>query len=784
MNLLAHAQLAQQEADNLRMAAASGLGPLLEEAASLVVPSATPPQTAHAAIRGLARSVRDATGRVASASTRGPVVAGFDASGKPRLSGTVDERVILGTAAQLAAELDAAIPLLESVPSRGAGPGQCDIHDGLPLVCVAGDGPNEHTTEAALTIDLGGDDTYRNSSGGANSNLCGPTKVDPARPWCQVDIVIDLAGDDQYIPSAEGRRDSAGQVAVTGAGVAGIGMLIDLAGDDVYAPTAEPQPSVFGQGAGVFGVGILSDLGGNDRYALVGTAFGAQNPFGGGPGISGHGAGSAGLGILHDATGNDTYELALDPGAGATVGVSGQGYGVIGGTGILLDGGGSDTLVMRVREVPPEEAPAQLPITIAHGQGHAALGNARLLIGEGDTTYLVDADAGSGAASIQVQSVNWNSGEAVVDDLGGNDVYEVDARSVQRLESVAVDGCECDGALATLDPPASISITGQAFSIPILSTLSPGTASAVLSDRGGDDRYDIGARLVLEAIAQDTRPDGSATADVAASFTSLPGRASIQGQGQGAAGPAVLLDMAGDDHYRSVAEAVSIAHAEAAPGRPAIASAISPRASVTGVGGGVYGGLLDLGGLDDYEVSARARAETTPEPEGAVDLSSTAVVLGAFGGTHLDSDEGQSDTYLVDPERGVSTGARGEGPVWGDTGVAANSSTAARTGTDLSILSVEETPGGRTRATVSLTSGGMPLAGREVVLEVEEQGPTVAYPLEGSAHATTDEQGRATLSLDLEFARRFSIADRPNRLVARFTGDRTLRWSRAALPLP
>jgi len=79
-------------------------------------------------------------------------------------------------------------------------------------VMVGGAGPNTYREDAALILDLGGDDLYLNNAGGT-------------RPGVPVALVIDWGGNDRYI-SAENFSQ--------GAGVLGAGILIDLGGDDTF----------------------------------------------------------------------------------------------------------------------------------------------------------------------------------------------------------------------------------------------------------------------------------------------------------------------------------------------------------------------------------------------------------------------------------------------------------------------------------------------------------------------------------------------------------------------
>ena len=109
-----------------------------------------------------------------------------------------------------------------------------------------------HTENAALLIDLGGDDVYTNNAGGCGRNG-------------GVAVCIDHAGNDKYLAP-----DSS---YVQGFGFLGVGMLVDLAGNDVY------KAKHFSQGVGIMGVGVLWDKAGNDTFSANASAR-AREPSG------------------------------------------------------------------------------------------------------------------------------------------------------------------------------------------------------------------------------------------------------------------------------------------------------------------------------------------------------------------------------------------------------------------------------------------------------------------------------------------------------------------------
>ena len=157
-------------------------------------------------------------------------------------------------------------------------------------ILIGDDGPNVYGADAAMIIDLGGDDIYLN-------NCASPSSA-------PVGLIVDFAGDDRYV----GNRLGAG-----GAAMGGIGLLLDLKGDDIY------QGDRVSQGAAFCGVAALWDRRGNDAYIAQEVAQGAA---------------FFGVGIVLDERGDDLYSATL---------IS-QGFGGTSGFGLLADGGGRGSL--------------------------------------------------------------------------------------------------------------------------------------------------------------------------------------------------------------------------------------------------------------------------------------------------------------------------------------------------------------------------------------------------------------------------------------------------------
>lgn len=161
------------------------------------------------------------------------------------------------------------------------------------LVVVHGTGKDiTDYRDAAILIDLGGNDQHR-------GNIGATTSLD-----IPISVAIDMSGDDRYENNDENLLSQ-------GAAILGAGVLIDGDGKDEY------KAIKMAQGCGFFGLGLLLDVDGDDEYSLE---------------TSGQGCGYFGIGLSLDIKGNDTRYIFGD----------GQGYGGVGGIGIIADYQGDD----------------------------------------------------------------------------------------------------------------------------------------------------------------------------------------------------------------------------------------------------------------------------------------------------------------------------------------------------------------------------------------------------------------------------------------------------------
>lgn len=171
------------------------------------------------------------------------------------------------------------------------------------LILIGGRGKNVYGGDAAVIIDLGGDDVYTGNAGASIYEIENSAIAEVVSP---LGVVVDLGGNDRYISTRS---------ASMGAGFLGVGLLVDLEGDDIYVG------HMLTQGAGLMGIGCLMDMKGNDTYTSQ---------------YMGQGAGIFGAGLLFDAGGDDLFTAAKYA----------QGLGGPGGVGELVDLSGDDQYVL------------------------------------------------------------------------------------------------------------------------------------------------------------------------------------------------------------------------------------------------------------------------------------------------------------------------------------------------------------------------------------------------------------------------------------------------------
>ncbi len=237
-------------------------------------------------------------------------------------------------------------------------------------VIVGGTGPNVYADDAALILDLGGDDVYLNNAGGT-------------RPGMPVALLIDFGGKNRYIS-----KENFSQ----GAGVLGGGFLIDLGKGATFSSLDGSQ------GAGFWGIGFLYHGDGDGVYSARKFS---------------QGTGQMGIGLILNGNGDNRYFCSY----------GGQGLGLFGGAGVLLDEGGKDFYELGGLE-PDFRDPEKSTVSLGQGFGHGVRtaketsgvpGGIGVLIDEaGDDTYIADYFS---------QGASYYYGAGILNDRDGDDQY-------------------------------------------------------------------------------------------------------------------------------------------------------------------------------------------------------------------------------------------------------------------------------------------------------------------------------------------------------------------------
>ncbi len=313
------------------------------------------------------------------------------------------------------------------VPSKGMSGISGDVRHVQKMevgnLIIGGPGPTRYQNDAAIIIDIGGNDFYANNAGAARNketaiavliDLAGDDTYSATSSLAQGSgmlgsgILIDVSGNDVYtgiqlaqgsslmgtgtLIDLEGSDQYYGQEYNQGFGLWGSGILLDMAGNDVY------RSHLFAQGVGApKGIGLLLDVAGNDQYYATGkhkSTYQVEGIFHGssqGYGIGFREYASGGIGILLDSKGNDRFRA----------GNFSQGGGYFFGLGILKNGGQESDYYIGSR----------------YSQGFSAHSAAGILIDDGgDDSYIGKIGAMQGAA--------WDLGSAALIDHAGNDTYD------------------------------------------------------------------------------------------------------------------------------------------------------------------------------------------------------------------------------------------------------------------------------------------------------------------------------------------------------------------------
>ncbi|MEK6673845.1 MAG: PDZ domain-containing protein [Nitrospirota bacterium] len=292
-------------------------------------------------------------------------------------------------------------------------------------VIVGGMGQNVYTDDAALILDIGGNDIYLNNAGGTRKGM-------------PIALVIDWEGDDIYFSKEPFSQ---------GSGVLGGGFLIDLKGDDTFTATDGSQ------GTGIFGTGML--------FHGEGSGVFRSKSFS-------QGTGQFGIGILWSRDKDTVYEC----------GRYGQALGLSRGAGILIDDNGNDRYMLGGVE-PDFRDPLRSTVSMGQGFGKGirpekkvmgVSGGIGMLIDKnGDDTYIADYFA---------QGASYYYGVGILKDLAGNDRYisgrYAQGAGIHSSIGILIDESGDDFYYSSYGVAQGI---GHDFGV------------GVLDDRKGNDRY-------------------------------------------------------------------------------------------------------------------------------------------------------------------------------------------------------------------------------------------------------------------------------------------------------
>jgi hypothetical protein len=346
----------------------------------------------------------------------------------------------------------------------------CDELDESPYLCVASSSGNTFTDDEMLLVALGGSNTYRNGAGAAP--FLPPGAAEPL----PVSLNLDLGGgtDAYAAPPSSIATDQSGSypglVMGQGAGVlGGLGMSVNLGGTHTYSATGElpppaststpaPEALTIAQGAALDGAGFLFDSGDAVSYSATSPVMQA----GGRPFVYAQGAdvgiASTGAALVEQGGGNTSYTIG---GGGYDNSVPaytfttlvGQGSSQSnGGPALLFDDGGADTFSVTTQSSTSGYTAnpiADDPNFQVDAQGYASIGTAMLLEGGGAHTYTLKVamqNSGSAVWGVEGQGSTDFAGDALLQDRGGPNSYDLEATLTHQETHVVTDACGCTSA--------------------------------------------------------------------------------------------------------------------------------------------------------------------------------------------------------------------------------------------------------------------------------------------------------------------------------------------------
>ncbi len=246
-----------------------------------------------------------------------------------------------------------------------------EIEASFGKVLIGGRESNTYKEDAAVILDLGGNDIYLNNAGATRKGM-------------PLSIVIDWDGDDFYL---------SGENFSQGAGVLGGGFLIDLGGNDIFKAMDGAQ------GTGLYGVGLLYNRG--QKSTFIAKTYS-------------QGVGQFGIGLLWNAEeGNSVYQSSG----------YGQALGFFNGAGILLDESGNDYYFLG-GSIPDFRDPERSTVSMGQGFGKGIMPDNNLNGVSGGIGILIDRRGDDiYSADYFAQGASYYYGIGILDDSSGNDEY-------------------------------------------------------------------------------------------------------------------------------------------------------------------------------------------------------------------------------------------------------------------------------------------------------------------------------------------------------------------------
>jgi hypothetical protein len=608
----------------------------------------------------------------------------------------------------VAAALDRYVPQIRALRTTAptgstAASNGCDLVDETPQLCVASSGSDHtFTDDELMLVALGGDNTYLNGAGAAPFLPPGATQALP------VSVNVDVGGGaDRYAAPQSAIADPAtgSPSLVMGQGAAtfgGLGVSVNTSGDDSYAADGIlPAPSagtmtfsadLAAQGAGMGGYGLLFDGGGRDafrttlpRLTHAGTVFAVTQ--GASQGLA------DAVGALVDA-GADATTYRVDAASDA-----GEDYAAIdvwaqgategeGTTALLYDGGGADSYA--VTGTSSSEGLHKVAgfgganYTVS-AQGSANIGDAYLLEGQGAHSYSVDVTmngGGDGLWGISGQGAADLASVAVLQDRGGPNTYDLQARMPVVRDIHVTDDCGCDRASYRVsggagDPgyqPVS-GLDSDYLGIPLKLYGQGGALNgvAVLDNTGSATYRAVGTADMDINLHDDlSRPSAPALLDVHGFYGPMVIAQGAQELGYPDETPdeGMLINRSGTASYDFVTSNTVHATATSLHGpTPEVRARSGHQWTVAGQGAGAWsdvpsngnlGAVLDLGGPGDRFLARQdTSVTTTPDSGHGIAPGGWWPPLQGAGDGGLVVALGPSPTFVSSPANGVCPGSPG-----------------------------------------------------------------------------------------------------------------------------